>query len=653
MRLVFLCIIATAPIALGAPPAYDHVVIVVEENHGYSQITSTYASSAPYINNTLIGQGASFTKFYGEEHNSEGNYLWMFSGSNFNIGFGDPCPVGPFSATNLGASLIGAGYSFKGYSEDLPSIGSTVCTSGNYARKHNPWVDFSNVPNGTTVATSSNLRMTDFPSDYSTLPTVAIVVPNLNNDMHNGTNPTTVATGDTWLQNHLDGYYQWASTHNSLLIVTFDENSTTTQGLTNPATGANQIETVFAGPGIAHANYAEGYGLTHVNMLRTLEDMYGLAHAGAQQSKATAAGISDNAISDVFVQWNVDAPGNWFTAGNWNQGAIPSGIGAVANFLGAISAPRSVTVDYPVSLNTINFDNVVYGYSLDGSATLTLDAVAGYSAKINLSSGNHFITAPLALNVNTTLQISAASNLTISNLQASNAALTKSGAGTAIVNNVRAAALQVSAGVVIVSANGTDSGASSVATLSIAGDAAPTATLDLSDNALVVNYTATSPLATIQSQLNSAYANGSWTGKGITSGNAQLAVGSAHLTAVGYAEASDIIDTFPATFAGQTVDATSALIRYTLAGDANLDQIVDTIDFNFLAAHFAQSYQGWAQGDFDYNTVVDTSDFNLLAVNFGQLLEISTIVQSVPEPASVILVILATSAASCARKRKD
>src|SRR5437762_12091913 len=198
----FTAVAASTPTVVAAPPTYDHVVVVVEENHSYTQITSTYASSAPYINNTLIGEGASLTKFYGEEHNSEGNYLWMFSGSNFNIGFGDPCPVGPFTANNLGASLIAAGNSFKGYSEDLPAIGSTVCTSANYARKHNPWVNFSNVPNGATVATSSNLRITDFPSDYSTLPTVAIVVPNQNNDMHNGTNPTTVATGETWLKNH-------------------------------------------------------------------------------------------------------------------------------------------------------------------------------------------------------------------------------------------------------------------------------------------------------------------------------------------------------------------------------------------------------------------------------------------------------------------
>src|SRR5207249_2908011 len=183
-------------------------------------------------------------------------------------------------------------------------------------RKHNPWVNFSNLPAGTTTLTSSNLRMIDFPTDYTTLPTVSIVVPNQNNDMHNGTNPTTVATGDAWAQSHLDGYYQWAKTHNSLLILTFDESNGGSQGLTTPS--ANQIVTVFAGAGIAPGAYAEGAGVTHVNTMRTLEDMYGLPHAGAQTPNATAAGIGSSSITDLFTQWSADAPGAWADGANWN-----------------------------------------------------------------------------------------------------------------------------------------------------------------------------------------------------------------------------------------------------------------------------------------------------------------------------------------------
>src|SRR5205814_4867630 len=98
-------------------------------------------------------------------------------------------------------------------------------------------------------------------------------------------------------------------------------------------------------------------------------------------------------------------------------------------------------------------------------------------------------------------------------------------------------------------------------------------------------------------------------------------------------EASDLIESFPATFAGQPVDANSILIRYTLAGDANLDTVVDTIDFNLLAAHFGQDAQSWAQGDFDYNSSVDTVDFNILAGNFAQsLANMSAGDQIIPEP---------------------
>jgi acid phosphatase len=53
-------------------------------------------------------------------------------------------------------------------------------------RLHVPWISFANVPNGTSIETPSNLRFADFPSDYSRLPTVAFVIPNLDHDMRNG-----------------------------------------------------------------------------------------------------------------------------------------------------------------------------------------------------------------------------------------------------------------------------------------------------------------------------------------------------------------------------------------------------------------------------------------------------------------------------------
>ncbi len=238
-------------------PTPDHVVIVMEENHAYSQIIG--ASTAPYIN-SLAQQGALFTQSFAIEHPSQPNYLDFFSGSNQGV-TSDTCPSRLFTTANLGGELVGAGLTFGSYSESMPSIGYTGCTSGNYARKHNPASEFSSVP------TADNERFTDFPSasNYSNLPTVSFIDPNLVDDMHSG----TIQAGDTWLRNNLNNYVTWANMHNSLLIVTWDEDD---------GAHGNQIATIFVGPMVQPGQYNEH--INHYNVLRTVEDMYGLGHAG-------------------------------------------------------------------------------------------------------------------------------------------------------------------------------------------------------------------------------------------------------------------------------------------------------------------------------------------------------------------------------------
>jgi acid phosphatase len=287
-------------------PVYDHVVIVVEENKDYDQIIGS--PDAPYIND-LASQGAVFTAMYGEEHHSQGNYFWLLSGSNQNVGFDDVVPDAsnnpnyPFQASNLAHQLIARGLSFKGYSDALPEIGSQVDTEGNYARKHVPWISFANIPDGKTVETSSNLRFLDFPKSYDELPTVSFVIPDLIHDMHSA----SIRDGDTWLHQNLKDYVEWARQNNSLLILTFDEDADTSgiTGLTDPASSddsmQNRIATIFVGDHVKPGQYAEGKGITHVNILRTLEAMYRLGKSGAQQPNAVAAGITDDYIvTDVF-----------------------------------------------------------------------------------------------------------------------------------------------------------------------------------------------------------------------------------------------------------------------------------------------------------------------------------------------------------------
>jgi acid phosphatase len=132
------------------------------------------------------------------------------------------------------------------------------------------------------------------------------VIPNLVNDMHDGASTMSIKAGDTWLKENLDKYYQWAKKNNSLLIVTFDENDHGPAGLTNPAAPRpekqNRIVTILAGASIKPGQYDEGEGVTHVNLLRTLEAMYGLDRSGEQQPFALCAGIADDfIITDVFT----------------------------------------------------------------------------------------------------------------------------------------------------------------------------------------------------------------------------------------------------------------------------------------------------------------------------------------------------------------
>ena len=143
--------------SVAAVPRPDHVVVLVLENHSSSNILGN--GSAPYIN-SLASSGASMTQSFALTHPSQPNYIALFSGSANGV-TDDSCPH-TFATDNLGAQLGAAGLDFVGYSEDLPAVGYTGCGSQGYARKHNPWVDFSNVP------AASNQPLTSFPTDYST-----------------------------------------------------------------------------------------------------------------------------------------------------------------------------------------------------------------------------------------------------------------------------------------------------------------------------------------------------------------------------------------------------------------------------------------------------------------------------------------------------
>ncbi|OBG56809.1 alkaline phosphatase family protein [Mycobacterium sp. E735] len=262
-----LCAVALAGLAAGplsariglvaaAIPQPAHIVIVVEENRSEANIIGN--KSAPFIT-ALAASGANMVQSFAETHPSEPNYLAMFAGSTFGV-TSDRCPVNAGDAPNLGSELLAAGYTFAGFAEGLPAVGSPACTAGKYARKHVPWANFTNVP------PANSLPFSGFPmGNYASLPTVSFVIPNNDDNMHDG----SIAQADTWLNRELSGYANWAVANNSLLIVTWDEDDNSSR---------NQIPTIFYGAHVVPGNYAER--ITHYNLLSTIEQMYGLPKTG-------------------------------------------------------------------------------------------------------------------------------------------------------------------------------------------------------------------------------------------------------------------------------------------------------------------------------------------------------------------------------------
>ncbi len=252
----------------------DHVVILLLENHSYKELQDS--TVAPYINSLLIDPNAALlTQSFALTHPSQPNYIMLFSGANQGI-INDNLPTTfPFTAPNLGASLLQKGFTFTGYSETMPSVGYNGATSGSYARKHNPWVNWQGAgTNG--IPSTMNQPLTAFPTDYTKLPTMSFVIPNLQNDMHSG----TMAAGDTWLKNNLGKYIDWCKANNSLFILTADEDD---------KTQSNQVMTVIIGQDVNGGSYAQP--ITHYSVLRTLEDFYGLPYAGKSADSTDILGM--------------------------------------------------------------------------------------------------------------------------------------------------------------------------------------------------------------------------------------------------------------------------------------------------------------------------------------------------------------------------
>ncbi len=236
-----LAAVMTMPMAsvscIAADSRADHIVVVVEENHGFSDIIGN--PRAPFIN-MLAAEGVLFTNFYGMGRPSQVSYLALFSGATHGIRDNDQHLI---SATTLADQLQSAGLNFIGYGESGAE------------RKHKPWESF--------VESRHLARdFAAFPKNFNQLPTVAFVTPSLSHNMHDG----TIEQADRWLRKKLGPYIEWAKRNNSLFILTFDEDD---------GHDDYRVPTILVGAGIRPGR--DDTPSNHYSLLRMIQSHYGLA----------------------------------------------------------------------------------------------------------------------------------------------------------------------------------------------------------------------------------------------------------------------------------------------------------------------------------------------------------------------------------------
>jgi hypothetical protein len=320
--------------------AIHHVFVVVLENED-AAATFGAASRAPYLATTLRRQGAFIPRYYGVAHHSLGNYLAMISGQAptlvtqadcptfVDVRPGTPAPDGqvrgqgcvyPARTLTVADQLQADGRSWKGYMEDMgndpardggracahPAIGAGDTAQGatatdQYATRHNPFVYFHSIIDRRAYCAARDVPLTALAGDLahvSTTPNLSFVTPDLCHDGHDATcaggGPGGLPAADAWLRRWVPRITgSPAFRRDGLLVITFDEGGAdaaaccgerpgpniTAPGGVSGGPGGGRTGAVLLSPSIRPGTTTdEAYN--HYSLLRSIEDLFGLAHLG-------------------------------------------------------------------------------------------------------------------------------------------------------------------------------------------------------------------------------------------------------------------------------------------------------------------------------------------------------------------------------------
>ncbi|XAS67088.1 alkaline phosphatase family protein [Micrococcaceae bacterium Sec5.7] len=305
------------------PPNLEHVFVINLENEGYDKVWGS-GSEAPYLSQTLRGQGVLLTQYYATAHPSAPNYLAQISGQESNAATRGDCPTyEPFTSTGTAApdqiqgtgcvypasvdtvagQLMSAGKTWKGYMEDMktscrhPELGAKDGNQGakigdQYATRHNPFVYFQSI----TSSPECQSNVVDFSTltgDLASVqktPNLSYITPNLCNDGHDSPcvdgRPGGLASADAWLKQQVPTILDSpAFKKDGILVITFDEaegRATGPSGIPG-GTAGGRIGALVISPLIKGGTTSDTM-YNHYSLLASIEDIFSLpylGHAGA------------------------------------------------------------------------------------------------------------------------------------------------------------------------------------------------------------------------------------------------------------------------------------------------------------------------------------------------------------------------------------
>src|SRR5712692_411067 len=264
--------VASTSAAAAAGVKFDYVVIILMENHSYSEVYGT----GPYMTQ-LADQNVNLTNYQYVDHPSEPNYLAIASGQTFNPPSGDDA-YHVFDAANVVDRLESVGLTWRAYSESA----SGPCDTRNPDVRHVPFLFFSDVVNDavrcarvipTAPETDAELIAelnSSNPSNFLWL------TPNDDHNMHD----TDVATGDAYLAGLVPRILGSTTftTRRAALFIVFDEGS--------GSPGTDPVYAVWAGPVV---NRGQVFSTAHVHysILATLEANWGFPPITSRDAMAT------------------------------------------------------------------------------------------------------------------------------------------------------------------------------------------------------------------------------------------------------------------------------------------------------------------------------------------------------------------------------